>query len=183
MQRPRYQPPVSSPAHGGLSVAAAAGIGSAALLLTAAFAKRYSPTPDHPDIQCWYRRLERPGFAPPDLVTVLGWGLAETALAASGYRLLRQPPSPRRHWALALWGLNFATIAGWAKFFFGKGDLDRSLAICAVQAGATLAFMPAAARVDGKAAALALPYAAWLLFSGVLLGEVWRRNRRRQVSA
>jgi tryptophan-rich sensory protein len=162
---------------GGLSAPAAAALVAGAVALTAIVSKRYSPTPDHPDIERWYRSLEKPGFTPPDPVIGAGWGVAETLLAAGGYRLMRLPSSPGRNVALALWALNFATIAGWARLFFGERDLDGSLADIAVELGAAAGYVAVAARVDGTAAALGVPYAAWAAFGGALNEEIWRRNR------
>lgn len=170
-------------ARGGLPPLAAAAVAAGAVALTALVSKRYSPTPDHPDIERWYRRLEKPSFTPPEPVMGLGWGVNETLLAAGGYRLLRLPGSPERDLALALWALNFATIAGWAKLFFGKRDLGGSVADVAVELAAAVGYVAAAARADGPAAALGVPYAVWAAF-GVALDEgVWRLNRGRDARA
>ena len=81
---------------------------------------------------------------------------------------MRLPSGTERDLALALWALNFATIAGWAKLFFGDRDLDGSLADLAMGLAAALGFVAAASRVDGPAAALGVPYAAWTAFGGGL---------------
>lgn len=44
----------------GLSPSAAAALAVGAVALTALVSKRYGPTPDHPDVERWYRRLEKP---------------------------------------------------------------------------------------------------------------------------
>jgi translocator protein len=171
-----------SPRPDGLPPLAAAALSAGALALTALVSKRYSPTPDHPDIERWYRELRKPGFTPPDPIMGMGWGVTETLLAISGYRLMRLPSGTERNLALALWALNFATIAGWAKLFFGDRDLDGSLADVAVELAAAMGFVAAASRVDGPAAALGVPYAAWTAFGSALDEEVWRRNRGRVAS-
>lgn len=163
----------------GLSQPAAAALAVGAVALTALVSRRYGPTPDHPDVERWYRRLEKPGFTPPDPAMGAGWGVTETLLAAGGYRLMRLPSGPERNLALALWALNFATIAGWAKLFFGERDLDGSLADVAVELAAAAGYVAAASRVDGLAAALGVPYLAWAAFGSALDEEVWRRNRGR----
>ena len=169
--------PGSRDGGGGLPAPAAAALVAGAVVFTAIVSKRYSPTPDHPDIERWYRSLEKPGFTPPDPVIGAGWGVAETLLAAGGYRLMRLPSSPGRNVALALWALNVATIAGWAKLFFGERDLDGSLADIAVELAAAVGYVAATARVDGAAAAMGVPYAVWAAFGAALNEEVWRRNR------
>jgi translocator protein len=164
----------------GLPPLAAAALAAGAVALTAVVSKRYSPTSDHPDIERWYRRLEKPGFTPPDPVQGAGWGVTETLLAAGGYRLMRLPPSTERNAALALWALNFAAIAGWAKLFFGQRNLGGSLADVGVQLLAAGGYVAAAARVDPTAAALGVPYAAWSAFGSALDEEVWRLNSGRR---
>lgn len=171
-------PPDGSQA--GLSPAAALSVAAGAILLTALVSKRYSPTPDHPGIERWYRGLKKPWFMPPDPLMGAGWGVSETALAAGGYRLMRRPSGPARNCALAFWALNFATIAGWAKLFFGDRNPGGSLADVAVQLVAAGGYVAAASRVDGPAAALGLPFAAMAAFGSVFDEEVWRRNRRRE---
>lgn len=173
-------PPAHTPtARGAVPPALALALSAGAVLLTAVVSKRYSPTPDHPGIERWYRSLEKPWFTPPDPVQGAGWTVSETALAAGGYRLLRSPSGPARNLALAAWALNFATIAGWAKLFFGNRDLDGSLADVALELAAAVAYVAAASRVDGAAAALGVPYAVWASFGAALDEEVRRLNRDR----
>ena len=59
---------------GSLPPSTAAALAAGAVALTAPVSKRYSPTPDHLDIERWYRRLEKPGFTPPDPGMGAGWG-------------------------------------------------------------------------------------------------------------
>ena len=166
----------------GLSPTAAITVAAGVVLLTGLIAQRYSPTPNHPSTLNWYRRLEKPGFTPPEPVMGIGWGVTETLLAIGGYRLLRLPSGPERKLALVFWALNFATIAGWAKLFFGERDLGGSLADVEAELVAAVGYLATAARVDGPAAALGVPYVAWAAFGTALDEEVWRRNRDRQPS-
>ena len=125
----------------GLSPAAALAVAAGTVAITALIAKRYSPTPDHPRTMRWYRRLEKPGFTPPEPIMGGGWGVTETLLAAGGYRLLRLPSGPERNLALGFWALNFATIAGWAKLFFGERNLEGSLADVGVELVAAVGYL------------------------------------------
>lgn len=148
---------------------------------TAIVSKRYSPTPDHPRIERWYRRLEKPSFTPPDPVIGGGWGIAETLLAAGGYRLMRTPGGSARNLALACWALNFMTIGGWAKLFFGRRDLESSTADVGVELLAAVGYLATAARADGPAAALGVPYALWAAFGALLTERVRDLNEGRPV--
>lgn len=160
----------------GVSPLAAAAIAGGALALTAFIGRRYSPTRAHPDIDRWYHELEKPSFTPPDPVFGMVWPALEAGLAVGGYRLLREPSSPERNQALALWFANVALIAGWTKIFFGERSIRGGLATAAVQLGAGLAYVERARHVDGVAAAVGVPYTAWVAFANVVTEEVWRQN-------
>jgi tryptophan-rich sensory protein len=162
--------------HGGFSPLAAAAVAGGAMALSALLGRRYSPDRSHPGIERWYRELEKPSFTPPDPVFGAVWPALEVSLAAGGYRLLREPSSPDRDRALALWAVNVAMIPGWTKIFFGERSPAGGLAAAIAQLGAGLAYVETARRVDGVAAACGAPYAAWLAFANVLAEEVWRRN-------
>jgi tryptophan-rich sensory protein len=155
---------------------AASAVVAGAMALIGWSGERFSPTPMHPRIRRWYRRLDKPGFTPPGPVFGAGWGLIESALAWGGYRLLRRPSSPDRNLAIGLWAINNLLIAGWSGLFFGK----RALGPSALAAGGMIAvaggYCAVAARTDRTAAATALPLIAWLGFATLLAEEVWRRN-------
>jgi TspO/MBR family len=76
-----------SPRTDGITLLAARALSAGAVALTALAAKRYSPTPDHPAIERWYRRLEKPGFKPPHPAI----GVAETLLAVAAPGLFTSP--------------------------------------------------------------------------------------------
>ena len=80
----------------GLSRPAALAVVGAALGFTAVLAARNAPDPLHPGIRGWYKRLDKPGYTPPDPVFGAVWPVVETGLAIGGYRLLRRPASPAR---------------------------------------------------------------------------------------
>ena len=156
-------------------------LGTIGLVLgaSAIIARRNSPDPTHPGIRRWYKRLDKPGFTPPDPVFGAVWPVLESGLAFGGYRLLRQPPSPPRNMAVGLWLVTTAMVGGWTQLFFG----EKRLAASAIASGAMLAtgaaYVAVADRVDRPAAAAAVPFVAWLGFATLLAGRVWQRNPPR----
>ena len=170
----RHEP--SRRRHGGFAPLAAAAIAGGAMALSAFVGRRYSPDRSHPGIERWYHDLEKPSFTPPDPLFGAVWPVLEVLLATGGYRLLREPSSPDRDRALALWAVNVAMIPGWTKIFFGERSLSGGVAAAVAHLGAGLAYVENARRVDGVAAACGVPYTAWLAFASVLAEEVWRRN-------
>jgi len=167
---------VSVTAKNGLSRPAAAAIVIGVLGLSALIGRRNAPAPDHPGIRRWYKRLDKPGFTPPDAAFGAVWPALETGLAIGGYRLLRQPATDGRNMAVGLWLLNTAMIGGWTELFFRKHALGASMIASGAMIATGTGYAVAAAKVDRPAAALAVPFVGWLGFATVLAEQVWRRN-------
>ncbi|MGE7206477.1 TspO/MBR family protein [Sphingomonas sp. NPDC019816] len=108
----------------GMSPWLAGGIAAGVLGLSALIGRRNAPDPSHPRIRQWYRGLDKPGFTPPAPVFGAVWPVLETLATFGGYRLLRQPASPRRNAAVALWLGNSAMIGGWTELFFRERRTD-----------------------------------------------------------
>ena len=154
----------------------AAGIVGAVLGASALIGRRNAPDPSHPGIRRWYRRLDKPGFTPPDAVFGAAWPALETGLAVGGYRLLRAPSTPSRNAAVALWLGNAAMIGGWTELFFGRKELGASALASGAMVATGGAYVAAAAKADPPAAVLGIPFVAWLCFATLLSEQVWARN-------
>jgi tryptophan-rich sensory protein len=143
---------------------------------SAVLGRRNAPDRSHPAIRRWYRGLDKPGFTPPDAVFGAVWPVLESGLAVGGYRLLRQPASGSRNAAVGLWLLNTAMVGGWTEVFFRQKRLGASAAASAAMVATGTAYVATAARVDRPAAALGVPFVAWLGFATLLAERVWQRN-------
>ncbi|ACA17174.1 TspO and MBR like protein [Methylobacterium sp. 4-46] len=161
---------------GALSPGAALVAVGGALLLSGLVSRRYSPDPSHPDIARWYGRLDTPSWKPPDPVFAGGWPVLLTLMAAGAYRLMRQPRSPARDEAIALWALTLALVTAYNKVFFGARSLTGGVAEGALVVAAGAGFIARAGRVDGLAAASGLPLTLWSVFGDVLTEDLRRRN-------
>jgi tryptophan-rich sensory protein len=144
-------------------------------------AMRNTPDPLHPRIRRWYKRLDKPGFTPPDPVFGAVWPVLETGLAYGGYRLLRQPSSVSRNSAMGLWFVTTALIGGWTEIFFGEKRLGASAVASGAMLATGAAYVTVAAKVDRPAAGAAVPLVAWLGFATLLAEQVWRRNTEHRV--
>jgi tryptophan-rich sensory protein len=155
-----------------LAVLVVAGVLGASAVL----GRRNAPDSSHPRTRRWYKRLDKPGFTPPDAVFGAVWPVLETGLAVGGYRLMRAPQSQRRDAAVGLWLLNSAMVGGWTELFFRKRALETS----AVAAGAMVvtgaAYVATAAKIDRPAAGLGVPFVAWLGFATLLATRISKRN-------
>ncbi|MEH3123530.1 MAG: tryptophan-rich sensory protein [Sphingomonas phyllosphaerae] len=138
--------------------------------------RRNAPDPSHPGIRGWYRRLDKPGYTPPDAAFGAVWPVLETGLAAGGYRLLRQPSGSARNAAVGLWLLNTAMVGGWTRLFFREKRLGASAAASGAMVVTGAAYVATAAKVDRLAAVAAVPFVTWLGFATLLAERIWRDN-------
>ena len=132
--------------------------------------------PQQPRTAFWYARLRKPGYTPPGPVIGATWGVLETLLVATGYRLLRQPSSPPRNKALGAWGCSLLGLAAFPFLFFGRKRLGQSAAASAAMAAAAAGTAINARHVDGPAAVMTLPLLGWVSFATFLSGDLYRRN-------
>ena len=165
--------PAASPS---LSQPAAAAIVALVLGASAVLGRRNAPDPSHPGIRRWYKRLDKPAYTPPDTVFGAVWPVLETGLAIGGYRLLRRPSGPARNGAVGLWLLNTAMVGGWTELFFREKRLGASAAASGAMVATSAAYVATAAWVDRPAAAVAVPFAAWLGFAALLAERIRRDN-------
>lgn len=151
-----------------------------ALAVSAALSARYAPAPFHPRTYLYYKRLEKPGFTPPDYAFGV-WGPLWTLLGIAGWRLWRAKPSAARTQALSHWFGAQALNVLWLWLGFGRRN-RAAMALEGLGSFANAAGLAAAARkVDGPSAILSLPYVGWIGFAGLLSEELWRLNRDRNI--
>lgn len=160
----------------GLGPAASAALAIGTVCVAAGVGRHASPTPDHPSTRRWYRGLRKPGFTPPAPAYGVAWGGIQAGLAYGGYRLLRRSASPARSLALALWGVNQASIAGWSAIFFGRRAPGAGAVAAGVMVGTAAGYVAAAAQEDEPAAWAGVPLVLWVSFATLLAEEIWRRN-------
>ena len=166
----------SAPAAGGVSRFAALAAVGTMLGASALVGRRNAPDPSHPGIRRWYRRLDKPGYTPPDAAFGAVWPVLETGLAIGGYRLLRCPTGRARNAAVGLWLVNTAMVGGWTQLFFREKRLGASAVASGVMVATGAAYVVTAKKVDRPAAAMALPFVVWLGFATLLASRIWRDN-------
>ncbi len=175
---PEAERPAAAPAKAGLSPLLALGIVGAVLGVSAVVGRRNAPDPSHPGIRRWYRRLDKPDFTPPDAAFGAVWPVLETGLAVGGYRLLREPAGPMRNAAVGAWLVNSAMVGGWTQLFFRERKLGASAAASGAMIATGTAYVVTAVKVDRPAAALGVPFVAWLGFATLLATRIWQENKR-----
>ncbi|MGN7161903.1 tryptophan-rich sensory protein [Sphingomonas sp. SAFR-052] len=175
---PESERPAPAPEKTGLSPLLALGIVGAVLGVSALVGRRNAPDPSHPGIRRWYRRLDKPDYTPPDAAFGAVWPVLETGLAVGGYRLLREPAGPMRNAAVGAWLVNSAMVGGWTQLFFRERQLGASAAASGAMIATGTAYVVTAAKVDRPAAALGVPFVAWLGFATLLATRIWQDNER-----
>jgi len=129
------------------------------------------------DLGPWYHSLAQPDWAPPDAAYGVAWTAIYgcTALAAvTGWRAA--PHVRDGEWLIGLYALNGFLNIVWSLLFFRFQRPDWALAEVAFLVLSVIALIAACVRYSRAAAALLLPYLAWVLFAGCLNLAVVRLN-------
>ncbi len=132
----------------------------------------------------WYDRLDKPPWTPPRSAFGPAWTVLYAAQAVAAWLVWRAAParpgasrSPLADPALRLYGAQLLLNAAWSLVFFGLRRPAWAVVEIAVLWVAIAATIAAFARRHRTAAALLVPYLAWVTFAAALTVSVWRRNR------
>ena len=120
-----------------------------------------------------YRSLEQPSWAPPSWLFGPVWTVLYVMIAVAGWLVWR-----RTGWtaALTVYAAQLVLNAAWTPIFFGFGRYGLALVdivLMWVLIGLTIwLFHP----ISKVAAALLLPYWAWVTFATALNAAIWNMN-------
>lgn len=124
----------------------------------------------------WYATLSKPGWNPPNAVFGPVWTALYTMMAVAAWLVWRRGGFRAQRRALGWFLAQLALNALWTPVFFGLHQLGWAFAVIILLwlaiAGTALAFW----RVKALAAALLLPYLAWVSFAAFLNFTLWRMN-------
>ncbi len=130
-----------------------------------------SPTGNSP----WYQSLAKPGFNPPGWIFAPVWTILYAMMGVALWLLLRAGWGEAR-WAILLFVAQLVLNALWTPMFFRWHEIGWALAVIVVMEALIVATIVAAWPVSRPAAALLLPYAAWVAFATVLNTALYRLN-------
>lgn len=120
----------------------------------------------------WYAALAKPAFNPPSWVFAPAWTTLYVLIAIAGARVwTRDLDTPLR-----LWFAQLIFNVVWSPIFFVAHRPDLALVVVAALLALVLAFIAATWKHDRVAAALFIPYAAWVSFATLLNFEIVRLN-------
>lgn len=127
-------------------------------------------------VASWYPELRKPAFNPPAWVFGPVWTVLYAMIAVAGWRAWRRRAAPGAGGAFLAYGVQLGLNLLWSFLFFGARQPGLALVDIAALLAAIGVNVAAFARLDRAAAALLLPYAAWVAFAAALNFAIWRLN-------
>ena len=121
----------------------------------------------------WYAGLAKPDFVPPNWAFPVAWTILYIMIAVAGWRTFRREPSGR---AMLVWAAQLALNFVWSPVMFTMHQIGAALVILICLFVAIVTYIALETSRDRLAAALFVPYAAWVAFAGVLNAAIWRLN-------
>jgi benzodiazapine receptor len=124
----------------------------------------------------WYDTLARPALAPPNWVFGPVWTALFAGLGVAAYLVLRDGAGRQRTVAFGLFLAQYVLNVSWTLVFFGGENIAGGLAVIAALWTLIAATLAAFYRVRRAAAALLVPYLAWVSFAASLNYAFWTLN-------
>jgi tryptophan-rich sensory protein len=121
----------------------------------------------------WYASLAKPGFVPPNWAFPVAWTILYIMIAVAGWRTFRRDPSGK---AMLVWLAQLALNFAWSPVMFTMHQIGAALVILVGLFMTIVAYIVLETSRDKLAAALFVPYAAWVAFAGTLNAAIWRLN-------
>lgn len=120
-------------------------------------------------IPSWYALLSKPVFTPPDRIFAPVWIMLYLLMGIAAYLIWKRlKANGKAKTAFLLFAVQLALNLLWTFFFFGQQSPIEGLAVIAILWVAILATIVWFWHISRKAAALMLPYLAWVTFALIL---------------
>lgn len=128
-------------------------------------------------LDSWYYSLQQPAWAPPDYAFGIIWTGVFALIALAGLLVWRQAPTRRDiEISLGLFALNGFLNLAWSFIFFRMQRPDLAFYELILLWLSIMALILFCGRFSKGAAALLLPYLAWVTIAGVLNYQVVQLN-------
>ncbi|SFR33662.1 TspO/MBR family protein [Halogeometricum limi] len=126
-------------------------------------------------VQTWYTTLVQPAFAPPNWVFGPVWTTLYALMGTAAF-LVSRSSHPRANVALYAFLGHLVLNVAWSLAFFGLQSPLYGLVVIVPLLAAIVVVTGLFARIDRRAAALMLPYLAWVSFATLLNYRFWVLN-------
>ncbi|WP_439534470.1 TspO/MBR family protein [Polymorphobacter sp.] len=124
----------------------------------------------------WFQSLVLPPVQPPGAAFGIAWSILYTVLAVAAAIIWAQPAGALRTRALWLFAIGMLINFTWSPVFFSAHLIVPALAIILVMWAVAVWTTVVFAKLSRLAAAMMLPYIAWLTFAALLNAWIWRLN-------
>lgn len=124
----------------------------------------------------WYRELARPSWSPPSWLFAPVWTLLYALMGIAAWMVWYRKGFSAARGALTLYLVQLALNAAWSWIFFGMRAPTAALAEIAVLWILILWTILAFRKHSGVAAALLVPYIAWVTFATALNAAIVMLN-------
>jgi tryptophan-rich sensory protein len=129
-----------------------------------------------PEIEGWYRTIDKPVWNPPDWIFGPVWTTLYVLMAVAAWLVWRPAGFGAAALPLTLFAVQLLLNIAWSLIFFGlhqPGWAFAELVLLWLAIAATTAVF---FRCSQLAGCLMLPYLAWVSFAAVLNFTIWRLN-------
>jgi len=128
-----------------------------------------------PEIDGWYRTIEKPSWNPPDWIFGPVWTTLYIMMAIAGWRVWTMADT-KRTLPISLFGIQLLLNLAWSFIFFAMRQPGWAFAEIVVLWLAITATMLTFFQRSKLAGVLFIPYWAWVSFASVLNFTIWRMN-------
>jgi translocator protein len=130
-----------------------------------------------PEIDGWYKALNKPDWQPPSWVFGPVWTLLYVLMGIAFYLVWRSNAAEsRKRVAMTLWIIQLVFNFFWSFIFFRQHQLDWALGEIIVLWFFILMTIFAFARISRLAAWLLVPYISWVSFASLLTYAIYQLN-------
>jgi tryptophan-rich sensory protein len=130
-----------------------------------------------PSLPTWYAGLEKPFFTPPNEVFGPVWTVLYALMAVAGWLAWRADAiEADRKAALTAFGVQLVLNVAWSWAFFGMHSTIAGLGVIVLLIATILWTIAAFRLVSRPAAALMLPYLAWVALATALNAGIYVLN-------
>ncbi|MEM9670308.1 MAG: TspO/MBR family protein [Pseudomonadota bacterium] len=119
----------------------------------------------------WYESLTKPSWVPPNWAFPVVWAALFAMNTAAGvivWDAMGDAAGSRNWMPFIIYGVSLAINAGWSAFFFGMKRMDLAFGDVVLLWLSLAAQIVVFAPISLLAAALTLPYLAWVTLAGAL---------------
>ena len=148
-----------------ISIAIPLGIGALGSLFTT------------PEIDGWFRTLQKPSWNPPDWVFGPVWTVLYVLMGIAFFLVWKADRQTGKSTAVTLYVIQLVLNLGWSFVFFNRHAIGWAVAEIAVLWLFILLTIFSFARFHKAAAWLLVPYISWVSFAAILNYTIWQLNR------